>query len=99
VSSSGQPSSPPTEAIVTTSTLASTHQQQLDPRRLLKVVESVVRNRSGSVLARQTILKADHFRQGMKCLMAFSIYFLSCHFFCYSHKHQAGILLIWSTKL
>jgi len=37
---------------------------QHDPKRLLNVVTSVVKTRSGSVLARNTILKMDHFPSG-----------------------------------
>ncbi|KAI8336649.1 inositol hexakisphosphate-domain-containing protein [Chlamydoabsidia padenii] len=63
-------------ATTTTRTPTPTHtneqqRQQQDPRRLLKVVENVVRNRSGSVLARQTILKADHFRQATNTKLEF----------------------------
>lgn len=38
---------------------------QHDPKRLLNVVTSVVKNRSGSVLSRSTILKMDHFPSGI----------------------------------
>ncbi|KAI8579918.1 hypothetical protein K450DRAFT_187884 [Umbelopsis ramanniana AG] len=37
---------------------------QHDPKRLLNVVTSVVKTRSGSVLSRNTILKMDHFPSG-----------------------------------
>ncbi|KAI8809960.1 inositol hexakisphosphate-domain-containing protein [Cladochytrium replicatum] len=37
---------------------------KFDPIELLKSVNSVVKNRAGSVLARQSILKSDHFETG-----------------------------------
>ncbi|CAO3598194.1 unnamed protein product [Absidia cylindrospora] len=63
----------PTDADTNTTseTPLSLSQQQHDPRRLLTVVESLVRNRSGSVLARQTILKADHFKQATNTKLEF----------------------------
>lgn len=39
----------------------------LDPFSLLKMAPNVVKSRKGSVLARNTILKMDHFSSG-KCL-------------------------------
>ncbi|KAJ2964084.1 hypothetical protein NQZ79_g1039 [Umbelopsis isabellina] len=44
--------------------VAKPYTTQYDPRNLLKVVTSVVKTRSGSVLARNTILKMDHFPSG-----------------------------------
>ncbi|KAI8078822.1 inositol hexakisphosphate-domain-containing protein [Halteromyces radiatus] len=61
-------------SVLTQNTHSSTStpiQQQQDPRRLLAVVENLVRNRSGSVLTRQTILKADHFRQATNTKLEF----------------------------
>jgi hypothetical protein len=39
-------------------------QKKLDPHTLLKMAPNVVKTRKGSVLARNTILKMDHFSSG-----------------------------------
>ncbi|KAJ1570068.1 hypothetical protein HK096_003163 [Nowakowskiella sp. JEL0078] len=47
--------------------------KNLDPRELLMSVNSLVKNRAGSVLARQTILKNDHFEHTLNEQLDFYI--------------------------
>jgi len=59
-----------------------------NPKELLSMVAGVVKNRSGAVLARQTILKSDHFdngniqRDSLHKTFSFLFVFMSHTFFC-----------------
>jgi hypothetical protein len=44
-----------------------------DPKELLLSIQSVVKNRNGSVLARQLILKSDHFDTGIESRLDFGL--------------------------
>ncbi|RCI04172.1 hypothetical protein CU098_006507 [Rhizopus stolonifer] len=46
---------------------------QTDPRQLLQAVKNLMRNRHGNVLARNTILKMDHFEKGMNTKLDFHL--------------------------
>jgi hypothetical protein len=53
---------------------SSSTSQAKTPKELLLSVQSVVKNRQGSVLARQLILKSDHFDTAVNTRLDFSLH-------------------------